>query len=300
MTTATAIDLAGIDLASTAVIADLYLRLSDLRSEAQLLGREALLRAEAERLGWTVHRVITENDMTPGASRSASAFKRRKITLPNGKVGLRTVRDGFRSMLEDIADGTVTAILAEDLDRLLRQPRDGEDLLDAVEMAGATVRSLSGSVTLTEGGTPDERFMARIMANVASKSSADMSRRITAAKARLAGKSYTGYRPYGYRRDPDSKEYARNLLIDEAEAEVIKQAADDILDRDISLRSIARSLNDRGVPSATGRKWSAAALRTTLLKPTNAGLAWDPATPCTTRRAFSIFLTGNQIAEYSW
>ena len=43
-------------------------------------------------------------------------------------------------MLDDLTTGRASAVLAEDLDRLLRQPRDGEDLLDAVEQAGATVR----------------------------------------------------------------------------------------------------------------------------------------------------------------
>ena len=36
-------------------LADLYLRLSDLRNEEQLEGREATLRAEAARLDWDVH-----------------------------------------------------------------------------------------------------------------------------------------------------------------------------------------------------------------------------------------------------
>jgi len=79
--------------------ADLYLRLSDLRNEEKLDGREARLRAEAARLGWDVHNVITENDRAPGAngngqSRPASAFKRRKVRLPDGTYALRTVRPG--------------------------------------------------------------------------------------------------------------------------------------------------------------------------------------------------------------
>ena len=40
-------------------------------------------------------------------------------------------------------------LLAEDLDRMLRQPRDGEDLIDAVELSGVTARSLTGRLSLT-------------------------------------------------------------------------------------------------------------------------------------------------------
>jgi hypothetical protein len=83
---------------------DIYLRLSDARLEEALDGREAKLRAEADRLGWDVHRVVIENDLSPNGK--ASAFKRKKITLPNGRTELRTVRPGFRSVLGDIMAGT--------------------------------------------------------------------------------------------------------------------------------------------------------------------------------------------------
>jgi site-specific DNA recombinase len=272
--------------------ADLYLRLSDLRSEAQLDGREAKLRAEAERLGWAVREpVIVENDLTPaaangnGRSRPASAFKRKRIRLPSGQVALRTVRPGFRQVLDDLADGAVGAVLVEDLDRLLRQPRDGEDLLDAVEQARATVRSLTGSVTLTKGGTSDERFMARIMANVASKASADTARRVAAGRERHAGKSYQGgKRPYGYRHDPDAPQHRKTLIIDQAEAAVIRQAATDILDNGVSLKAITRDLRDRqqrgepGTGTVMGAAWTPSTLRDVLLKPAGAGLTIDPAT----------------------
>jgi DNA invertase Pin-like site-specific DNA recombinase len=260
------------------VPADLYLRLSDARNEEALDGREERLRARAAELGWTVYRVVIENDLVPGNGdgtlRPASAWKRRKITTPSGRVELRTIRPGFRSILDDLTAGRARAVLTEDLDRLLRQPRDGEDLLDAVELAGATVRSLSGSVTLTNGGTNDERFVARILANVANKSSADTARRVKDARGRLAGKSYGGgRRPYGYRADPRAEKYHRTLIVLPEEAGVIRSAARDILELGISLKAVARDLRDRRVPTVTGAAWSAETLREVLIKPATAGLA---------------------------
>jgi site-specific DNA recombinase len=257
-------------------LADLYLRLSDARLEEALDGREAKLRAKAANLGWTVYRVIVENDTVNGVLRPASAFKRRKIRTPSGRLELRTVRPGFRSLLDDLTAGPVRAVLAEDLDRLLRQPRDGEDLLDAVELSGATCRSLSGSLTLTDGGTDAERFTARIMAATANKASADTARRVRDRKEQLCGQSWQGgRRPFGYRHDPDAPKYHKRLVLDEAEAAIIRQAAGDILERDISLKAIARDLRARGVPTVSGCAWTASTLKDVLVKPMAAGLsAW--------------------------
>jgi len=127
---------------------DIYLRLSDAAIEGELDPREEALRAEAKRIGWSVRRVVRENDLS--ANGQASAWKRKKITTPTGEVKLTTIRPGFRSVLADIMTGV--NLLAEDLDRMLRQPRDGEDLIDAIEISGASARSLSGSLTLTDGG----------------------------------------------------------------------------------------------------------------------------------------------------
>src|SRR5262245_44200029 len=149
---------------------DIYLRLSDARVEEAFEGREAKCRAFAAAIGWTVHRVVTENDVfEDGRPKPASAWKRRKIKTPSGKVERRVIRPGFREILDDIATGRVNALLGEDLDRIVRDPRDMEDLLDICEARKASVRSISGSIKITEGGDENERYIARIMVAGASK-----------------------------------------------------------------------------------------------------------------------------------
>src|SRR5438067_611247 len=78
---------------------DILIRLSDLRVEESLEGRETNLRSFATNIGWTVQRVVVENDVTAdGKSKPASAWKRRKIRTPSGRTELRTVRPGFREV----------------------------------------------------------------------------------------------------------------------------------------------------------------------------------------------------------
>jgi DNA invertase Pin-like site-specific DNA recombinase len=256
---------------------DIYLRLSDARSEEAFEGRETKCRALAEVLGWTVHRVVTENDVfSDGRPKPASAWKRRKITTPSGEVAYRVIRPGFRSVLDDIANGIVNALLGEDLDRIVRDPRDMEDLIDICAAKKASVRSISGSLKLTDGGDENERYIARVLVAGASKASADTSRRTKESKEREweRGNYGGGARPYGYVPAQNTEKYHRNLIVVPDEADIIRQAADDILEKDIPQRAVARDLRDRKVPDTHGRcKWTAQSLKRILTKPSVAGLA---------------------------
>src|SRR5438552_5290724 len=236
--------------------ATLYLRLSDFHDDSDgFSGREKRLRAEAQRLGWTPARVVVENDVIPnangnGRSRPASAFKRRKVVTPSGRTEWRVYRPGFRSIVDDLAAGRTGAMLCEDLDRACRDPRDLEDLVDAVAATGASARSLSGSLTLTDGGTDGEVTMARVMVAMGNKSSRDNSRRVSAKRGDLAGAGWYGggRRPFGYRPDPDSVKYHKTLLLVPAEAAEIRQAAAAVM-AGTSQKAIARDLRERDVPT---------------------------------------------------
>jgi hypothetical protein len=264
--------------------ADIYLRLSDFRADDRdsFPAREAALRAEAARLGWDVHRVVIENDVDPdGRRKPASAFKRREVPLPGGRTEKRVYRPGFRSVLDDLMAGRAQAVLAEDLDRACRDPRDLEDLIDACEEKRGSARSLSGSLTITNGGTDAEITTARIMVTMANKASRDAARRMEDSRSRRARDGLwggNGHRPFGYRLLGSGR-----LAVIEAEAQVLRQAAVEVLagtwdpvhnrpDGGESLASLAAGLRDAGITTPGGKQWSAKMLRESLLKPSVAGL----------------------------
>jgi len=238
--------------------AAIYTRISDARGgdTAGVTRQEQDARALAEKLGWSVATVIIENDTT--------AFKRRKVTLPNGRSELRVVRPGFRQLLDLIDSGQVDGLIAYDLDRMARDPRDLEDLIDAVETAAPRlpVESVTGSLRLANDS---DVTMARMMVAVANKSSRDSSRRIKRKheESALAGRYAGGPRRYGY--EPDG------VTVREAEAEVVRMAASRVLAGD-TVASVARSLNDSGVISAKGSAWSNKALTDILRSARIAGL----------------------------
>jgi site-specific DNA recombinase len=214
----------------------------------------------AERLRWTAgpaatHHII-END--------TSAFKRRKIALPDGRHELRTVRPGFRQMLAMLADGRADGLIAYDLDRAVRDPRDLEDLIDVVESRHlrVPVESVTGSLRLASDG---DITMARVLVAVANKSSRDTARRVARARRRQAenGQHGGGKRRFGF--EPDG------VTIRETEAAEIRRAADAIL-AGVSLRQVTASLRDREIPTVTGAAWSTQTARDILLRPRNAAL----------------------------
>jgi site-specific DNA recombinase len=257
---------------------DAYLRLSDLRTEEPFDKRRDKLTALGDSLGWVLHRVIIENDMTRGPDgklRPATAFKRKKITTPSGRRELRVIRPGFRDeLLGDLESGRANAVIAEDLDRVFRDPRDLEDFIDIAQEHGISARSLSGSLTFTNGGTDAEIDMARMMVTMANKQSRDTARRVRYGRERNWGASYQGgRRPFGYVPDSDTEHLHRKLLIVPYEAELIRKWADQILNRGVSLKAILREIRQNGIPSASGGKWNGRTLKQVLTKPTVAGFA---------------------------
>lgn len=168
-------------------------------------------RAFAERAGWTVVEVSTENE--------TSAFKKRTVDLPGGGRGKRVVRPEYRRLLEALEQRRFDAMVAYDLDPIARDPRDLEDLIDVTESVGCDVRSATGSVHLN---TDDGIALARMLVTMGNKASRDISRRVARrAKQRAElGEWHGGWAPFGYdlARDGERKSAAAPILDRSADA----------------------------------------------------------------------------------
>ncbi|MFE1198623.1 recombinase family protein [Streptomyces olivaceoviridis] len=156
----------------------------------------------ADLRSWQAVKAYEDNDV--------SAFKR------------NVVRDEFELMLKDLRAGLIDGIVAYDLDRLARQPRDLERLIEIYdERPRLEFATVTNDVNI---GTPDGRTMARVMVAFANKSSHDASRRITRKHLQLAqqGKDSGGPAPYGWRKDDRTK-------VDPEAAKAIREAQREIL-----------------------------------------------------------------------
>jgi len=208
-------------------------------------------KALAEKQGWAVGEVFRDND--------TSAYKRKR----NAQGVLRVVRPEFTKMLQGFVDQNFHTMVAYNLDRVARDPRDLEDLIDIVQEAKIKVASVSGDLRLD---SDDAIAMARVMVAFANKASADTSRRVTRAMIDLAanGGFTGGGRRFGYNQD------CTQLHADEAE--ILKGMYDKVLAGE-SLRSIQRALQDEGVKGARGNTITVSNVNLLLRRPMHAGFA---------------------------
>jgi site-specific DNA recombinase len=262
----------------------LYLRLSDNRRENSTFPQRATkLSKYATRLRWRVVDIVIENDRTPNGKRSASAFKRKRITLRDGRVELRTFRPGFREVLDHLWFGRVNAVLIEHADRLMRQPRDLEDLIDIAEAKGCHADSPDGTLKLTAGGTIAEIQSARNSIANANTESRVKGLRVAEERERQAedGRFGGGRRRYGTGMpklaktgqpmiDADGEPILDYNAVVPSEAEEIRRWADEVL-AGVPSKQIARDLNSRGVPTVTGKPWDGTTVRDILIRPSVAG-----------------------------
>ena len=143
-------------------------------------------------------------------------------------------------------------------DRLHRNPKELEEFIDLIQAsAGANITPVTGGDY--DLSTPHRMFWARMLGAVARHESEDKSRRITRKAKELAQQGKRnggGTRAYGYN--------AEHTEIVPQEAAIVKEAAKRILAGD-SLRSVCTDLNERAVPTVTGRTWSTTVLRNMLM-----------------------------------
>jgi site-specific DNA recombinase len=207
---------------------------------------------EAERRGWTVAHIYTDND----------------VSASNGKA-----RPEFVRMMREVDAGRLKAIVVWDADRLSRSPRENEDLIDRAEQHGLKLANLGGDTDLS---TVDGRQMFRIKGAISKGEVERASRRIKRKFDERATNGLPhGKVAFGYRRVVDYDDQGRRVgshdEIDPVEADVVRETARRLLAGE-GLRSIVMALNDKGSVSPAGKPWQSTTLRQVMLRERNAGV----------------------------
>lgn len=201
-------------------------------------------RKYAAQHGWEVVETIIDNDL------SASRYARRK-------------RPGYQRVLSMLEAGTVDTLLCYHGDRLHRQPKELEGLIDLAENRDVLVATLYGDLDLNGS---DGRANARIMVTMSAKEADNTSRRMRTFKNDRAenGKPAGGSRAFGYQPD--------GLTIVDSEADLIRDAVTRVLAGE-TMSAVCRDWNEAGLrTSRTGARWGVPSLRYVLTNPRYAAL----------------------------
>src|SRR4051812_24472699 len=117
----------------------------------------------------------------------------------SANVDRKKPRPQFDRLLNDMRAGLITHVLCYDQDRLVRDMRQLEDVVDAVEAGHVLLTSVNGDIDLR---SDNGRMVARIKAAVARNEIEKLSRRIKRQKlqkARSGIKNQGRVRTFGYR-----------------------------------------------------------------------------------------------------
>lgn len=182
-------------------------------------------RARAEREGWVVVGVFTDNDL------SASTRSRKR-------------RPRFEDMLAAVERAEVDVVVAYSNSRLTRRPLELEHLIKLHERTRVRISTVvSGDDDLS---TADGRMVARIKASVdAAEAERTAERGARAAKQRAESGQMRGRRCFGYLGD--------GSLVP-AEAEAIREAVESVL-AGASLYEVARRWDAAGLQRLHGGSW---------------------------------------------
>jgi len=233
---------------ATKTTAAIYTRISDDREGkgAGVARQEAEARQLADRLGWEVVRVFSDNSISSYAG---------------------APRPQYRALLDALRNGEVDAVIAYAADRLTRQPRELEDLVDVLEETGTMVQTVTGGmIDLT---TPDGRTSARVVGAVARGEVEKMAKRVRSAKsaATARGEMSGGRRAFGWTES--------RRAIEPEEMEILRDLGRRALSGE-GISTMVTDLNRRGIKTSQGKAWSRASLRNMLINPATAGLRRQP------------------------
>ena len=239
---------------ATATVVDIYARLSrnpDGKLE-KIQDQVADCRAVAERRGLMIGEVHADDNL--------SAWKR------------SVKRPGWERMLARIEVGQTSGVIVWHVDRLFRQPRDLEKLIDMADR-GVTLLSAHGERDLSNA---DDLFILRMEVAHSCRSSDDTSRRVRRGveAVRSRGELRGGGRAFGFDgnlpRVPNTEPVPVAAEVVKRERQALRAAADAVL-AGTSLGAIARDWNEAGLPTPQGHTWNPARVRGVLMRQRNAG-----------------------------
>ncbi len=187
--------------------------------------------------------------------------------VDDGHTGRNVNRPAYQRMLAD--RDAWDKMLVIKMDRIHRNSRNFMGMMDDLGKWGKDFVSATESL---DTSTAMGRFVMDIIQRIAQLESEQIGERVYMGMAQKhkAGEGLNGFRrPFGYRYVDGA------LIVDEAEARIVRGIFEEYA-QGRAFHAIAAKLNDDGIPSQRGRRWSKSGIRYMLHNPVYVGkIRWD-------------------------
>jgi site-specific DNA recombinase len=190
-----------------------------------------------------------------------------------GYSGARLDRPGLDALRDAVRDGAVEHVAVLSPDRLARRYAYQVLLLEEFRKAGCQVTFLQHPIS----DDPNDQLLLQIQGAIAEYERAVMGERFRRGKLQKAreGHYQCGRAPYGYRYVPRHDTAPGHLVVDEAEAELVRMIYGWLTDEQMTIRQILKRLNAGPHFPRSGRHpWSPSVVHHILADPVYAGTAY--------------------------
>lgn len=172
-------------------------------------------------------------------------------------------RAQFICMLNDSKSNLFDMVVVKDISRFARNTVDFLTAVRKLKSRGIEVQFLSNNQTILG----NSEFILTIFSAMAQEESANLSSRVKFGKKMNAKKGRVPNIIYGY-----DKINTFKLIINQNEADVVRQMFDMYCMEGYGTRKISIALNDANVPSKKGVKWTPKSIRRILANPIYIGI----------------------------
>src|SRR6516225_4979387 len=190
-----------------------------------------------------------------------------------GYSGASLVRPGLEAMRDLAAQGQIEAALVYSPDRLSRKYAYQVLLVEEFARCGVSMLFLKSP----SGQTPEDQLVVQVQGMIAEYERAqiaEQSRRGKRHKAQQGVVNILSGAPYGYRYVKKTDTSAAYYEVLESQASVVRMVFEMYTKQQLNIRAIARLLNQRGIPTRTGKtRWERSTVWGILRNPAYQGKA---------------------------
>src|SRR5882762_2752517 len=190
-----------------------------------------------------------------------------------GYSGAILVRPGLEALRDLAAEGQIAAALIYSPDRLSRKYAYQVLLSEELARCGVELIFLKSPA----GATPEDQLLVQFQGMIAEYERAQIAERCRRGKRHMAqqgGVNVLSGAPYGYRYVRKSDTSAAFYEVIEAEAKVVRMVFEIYTQQGLSIKAIARLLNERQIATRTGKgRWERSTVWGMLRNPAYRGTA---------------------------